>query len=331
MDGTNEVSTRTGSGFNWMLGLAAVLALGLFAGGVYLAAALQSWVLLGAGALAVIGVMLVGAITGSIGSLNRAMSARVQPLEHQLDQIHQAMQRIGEQQLISDRAKAVAFRDRDRDAFRRAIHEDVMKQDYEAAIALADEMGRSFGYQAEAERLKAEVAEKRDMAKKQQIDMAVEVVESHIAAEQWQAAFREAERLRGAYPGNERVVALIQQIEGRRQAIKRQLQDRLLECDRAGNIDDGIAVLRKLDFYLTPVEASKLEETARHLFKRKLTQLGDGFRNSAATRDWNEAIRIANIIIADFPNTQMAKEAREMIPTLEQRRVEENSTEPVSV
>ena len=134
------------------------------------------------------------------------------------------------------------------------------------------------------------------------------------------------------YPGNNRVESLIQQIEGRRQAVKRQLQDRLVECDRAGNIDEGIAVLRKLDLYLSPVEASALEETARHLFKSKLTQLGDSFRNSANTRDWGEAIRIANVIIADFPNTQMAKEAKDMIPTLEQRRAEESqSREPVGV
>ena len=229
---------------------------------------------------------------------------------------------IGEQQLISDRAKAVAFRDKDRDAFRRAITEDLLKSDYEAALALADRMEELFGTRAEAERLRAEIIEQRDAKVRLQVDGALAVVERHVEAEQWQAAVKQAERLRAMFPTQPRVQSLLADIEARRNGVKRHLLEQWHACVRAKQTDEAIVVLRKLDAYLTPVEASSIEGDARLIFKEKLNTLRDAFAASVQQHRWSDAIRVGESIIRDFPNTQMAREVRERMDDLRQRELD---------
>ncbi len=325
---TSTVSQETSApskngGVSWVYGMALLLSLVVFGLGTYLAATDRTWSMLAAGCVCIVGVLVTWPL--ALGAYQRAKLAAASSgvlLEASRAQLN-ALERISEQQLISDRAKSVAFREKDRDAFRRAIEEDVAKNDYEAALALTEQMDREFGYKFEADRLRAEVLLKRDAEVDRQIDAAMVLIDRHVASEQWQSAYREAEKLRARFPSSARAEELPSEIEARRQAVKKQLHARLVESDRVGHFDEGIAVLRKLDAYLTPVEATQLEDVARRLFKNKLTQLGDAFRNAAGSRKWNDAIRISNQIIAEFPNTQMAKEAKDMLPTLEQRQREE--------
>src|SRR6185295_7427002 len=84
------------------------------------------------------------------------------PLNERVEQLSVMLNLISEQQLLSDRAKSVAFREKDREALRRAIQEDIGRQDFEAAITLADEMERVFGYRGEAERLRQQISERKN-------------------------------------------------------------------------------------------------------------------------------------------------------------------------
>ena len=86
---------------------------------------------------------------------------------------------ISEQQLLSDRAKSIAFRVKDREALRRAISEEVAKQDWEAALVLADEIERGFGYRGEAARVWQEVDQRRREAVQRQINDALGTIDRH--------------------------------------------------------------------------------------------------------------------------------------------------------
>lgn len=298
-----------------------ILSLILFGVGIYFAAKKGHWELLPAGSLAVIVTLLAWPIAAACGArnLDRAVEARVAPVLERFDRVLTQLSLLAEQQLISDRAKQIAFRQKDRDAFRRAIEEDLAIQDYDAAAALVEEMEHEFGPRGEVERIKQDVLARRDEAVRRQLDSALGIVERHVEAEQWHAAFKEAERLRGVFPDQVRIETLPTEIEQRRQAVKRTLLTRWQDHVRGREIDDAIAVLRKLDNYLTPVEAGALEEDARMIFREKLTMLRTEFSAAAQAHNWREAKRIADVVMADYPNTQMAREVREMMPTLEER------------
>lgn len=298
-----------------------VLALAVFGVGVYLAAKYQNWTMLGAGSIAVVGTLLAWPLASACGvkSLDRHLDARIQPVLAKFDLIVTHLQLIGEQQLISDRAKQIAFREKDRDAFRRAVLEDLSKQDYDAALSLVEAMETEFGARGEVERIRREVTTRRDESVRRQLDGALAVVDRHIEAEQWQAAFKEGERLKTIFPDQVRVQMLAGEIEHRRQAVKRQLLARWQETVNHKQIDEAITVLRKLDNYLTPVEASGLEEDARMIFKEKLAKLRVEFTSAVQSHNWRDAKRLADTIISDFPNTQMAREVRDMMPTIDER------------
>lgn len=312
--------------YSWMFVVTLVLALGLFGAGVYVAATKADLILLAGGGVGVIAVLTAWAATlaTSSASIDATLERRLHPLTHKLDETLSLLQLVSEQQLISDRAKAIAFRDRDREAFRRAIEEDISKGDFEAALALVAELEKEFGVKGEVARLKAEVNNRRDTSLKQQLDTAIAGVDRYVESEQWPAAIAEAQRLSTVYPDQVRIQMLPAEIEDKRQTTKRNLLVRWQETVRAKQIDDAIHVLRKLDLYLTPVEAAALEEDARMVFKEKLAMLRVDLTNAVQAHRWREAKRLAEIVMNDFPNTQMAREVRDMLPTLEERLREAN-------
>jgi hypothetical protein len=307
--------------FGWVFAVVLVLSLGLFGLGVYLAATRQDWTMLAAGSVSVVASLLAWplAATSSAAAVDRSLELRIAPTLVKMDALLATLQLISEQQLISDRAKQVAFREKDRDAFRRAIQEDLTNQDFDAAVSLVDEMEQQFGPRGEVERLRSEVAGRRDDSIRRQLDTAIAVVDRYVEAEQWPAAFKEAERLMKVYPDQVRVQMLSEDIEQRRSAVKRTLLARWSEAVRNKHVDDAIFILRKLDLYLSPQEASGLEEDARMIFKEKIAKLRTDFTGAVQAHNWREAKKLADVIMSDFPNTQMAKEVRDMMPTLEER------------
>ena len=62
------------------------------------------------------------------------------------------------------------------------------------------------------------------------------------------------------------------------------------------------------------------------MFKQKMENLRTQFSRRGAGHNWQEAIRIGESIMIDFPNTQMAKEVREKMDALRQPPREPNST-----
>lgn len=314
---------RNSGPLNWFFALVFVLSLIIFAVGVYLAAKQVTFAVMAVGLGVVVGVLtlwLLGlSITTARQAETRHMDTIVEALTTRLQEMSVLLNMITENQLLSDRAKAIAYREKDRDALRRAIREEMSRKDWEAAIVLADDMSTAFGYRQEAERFKEEINNERQEVVRRQISEAVAVIDRYCRAEAWSDALREAERLQRIFPGNEVVQNLPHEIEARRQAHKRQLMDSWNDALTRHDIDGSIEILKKLDLYLSRAEGEAMEEAARGVFKERLNNLRVQFTLAVQDHKWPQAIQVGDAIMREFPNSRIAGEVREKMDTLRQR------------
>jgi hypothetical protein len=304
-----------------------VLAVIVFGVGMYLAVQRQGWAMLAAGAVSVIAVLIAWPLAYALAQSRSSDGQRRADLDavlsDRLQQISVLLNVISEQQLLSDRAKQVAFREKDRDALRRAIKEDLARKDWEAALALVADMETTFGYKQEAEQFREEIHNHRQDVVRRQVTDSLAQIDTFCRQEKWSDALRLSERLMRLYPENEQVQRLPQEIESRRQGTKRQLLDAWSEALARKDVDGSIEILKKLDLYLTRQEAESMQDAARSVFKEKLNQLGAQFRLAFEDHNDAEALRIGQIIIRDFPNSGIAREVREdYLPKVRQRNPE---------
>lgn len=307
-----------------MLVAALVLSIVLLSVGIYRVAIGRDWLLLSAGSLALVVTLVAwAAITASNATAqaenHEVVDGRLDMIADRLYQALGLLTRISEQQLISDRAKAVAFREKDRDAIRRAIQEDINRGDFDAALRLSDEFESAFGYRAEAARFREDVRVRRQELVRRQIQEVVEVIDRHTRSEQWNGALREAERLMGMFPDNDQVRGLPLEIDRRRQEHKKRLLESWQEAVARHDTDSSIEILRQLDAYLTPAEASGMEESVRQVFKERRDQLAKQFGDAVRDHRWQEAIRVGETIVAEFPESRMAQEVKDKMPVLRQQ------------
>lgn len=310
--------------FTWMYAVVLVLvAVPTFAIGIYLAASHAQYGLLAAGCASIVAVLVTWPLARS---LEQARDASIQctnqamaPLNERVQQMSVLLNQISEQQLLSDRAKSVAYREKDRDAVRRALHEEISKKDWEAAMLLANDIESQFGYKQEADRFRVEINQRWQEETRKEVGAAAEQIERFIRIEQWANAHREAERLAQLFPNDTQVKNLPNEIENRRQSHKKQLLESWNEAVRRNDVDGSIEILKNLDPYLTPAEAESLQEPARHVFKEKLNSLRTQFSLAVQDHKWPEAIRVGDTIMRDFPNTRIAQEVREKMDALRQR------------
>ncbi|MCS7033671.1 MAG: hypothetical protein NZ561_06705 [Phycisphaerae bacterium] len=318
-------SSRTSS-YSWVFAIVLVLSLVIVGVGVYLAAKGASWSMLAAGSVCVVGTLLAWALAETLRWTRAAAAEQLRealrPFDERMEQYSVMLNLISEQQLLSDRGKSIAYRNKDREALKYAIQEEISHGDYEAAWRLADEMENSFGNRKEAEMFRQLIEEKRSDNLRRQISEGVAQVDKLIRAERWSAAHREAQMLLRRFPDHEQVRKLPDEIEARRTQFKKQLIDSFNDAVARKDVDGAIELLKRLDLYVTAEEASALQENAQMIIRTKLERLRTQFAEAVHQANWAEAVRIGDQMIRDFPNTQMARQVRENIEELRQRAAE---------
>jgi hypothetical protein len=279
--------------------------------------------LLAAGCLGIIGLIASAPIALSLRAAREShlkhQEALMTALTDRLEQLSILLNLVSEQQLLSDRAKQVAFREKDREAVRRAVQEEMAAHDWDAAFVLANDIETSFGYKQEADGLRAEINARRSEIRRRELAELMAPIDRHIKAELWGAALQEAQDLMRQFPGEQQVQRLPEEIENRRQMRKTQLRESWQEAVNRHDVDGSIEILKKLDLYLTPAEAESMQEIARNVFKEKREGLRTRFALAVQEHKWAEAIRLGDEIIHDFPNTRIAQEVREKMDALRQR------------
>lgn len=280
-------------------------------------------VLLGAGivsaALSALGYGLFAQVRRFREDTVKTQEQELATLSDRLSGISVMLNVISEQQLLSDRAKAVAFREKDRETLRRAIREELGRNDWEAAKVLVEEMEATFGYRAEADRFRSEIDEHRQDDIRQRMRDAQQKIDRMCATEDWQGAAREANEFVRRHPDFEAARRMPVEVELRRSAYKQQLLDRFNDAVLRHDGDAGVAILKKLDLYLTPAEGERLAESARSIFNDRKQKLREQFADAIAHVNFAAAIKIGEQIQVEFPNSQMAFEIRDAMDSLRER------------
>lgn len=309
--------------YGWAFAVVLVISIALVGFGAYAAATGRGWSLLAAGGACTVGTLLAWALAATVAAEGARSDRRLQeslsPLHERFEQFSVMLNLISEQQLLSDRGKSIAYRNKDREALRFAIQEEMNRGDYEAAMKLAEEMDASFGSRAEADQFRKIIEDRRHDAVRRHMADALQEIDRAVRNEQWPAAMREAEAVAVRFPEEPQARNLPAEVENRRQLHKKQLLDSFQDAVNRHDVDTAMVLMRRLDAYLSPGEAESLQETARSIVKAKLELLREQFSRAVHENRWSEALRVGDAIVTDFPNTTMAKEVREVLETLKQR------------
>jgi len=253
----------------------------------------------------------------------RDMSARV-------EENGRALAVIADNVQLSEAARSISHRSKERTVLRLAINDEIVRGDWEAAYSLVEQLEARHGYKNEAIRLRAEVDQSRRLSQERKLHEAIDAVTAHMEAHDWDRARREMDALLVAQGNNPEVQGLPRLFARKRDEHKRRLLKAWDESVQRNEIDRGITVLKELDQYLTPNEAAALEESARGVFRARLHNLGVQFSIAVTERNWHEALRIAKQINDEFPNSRMAQEVRDRVHILN-KRAAEGSDEAISV
>ena len=237
-------------------------------------------------------------------------AGRLARVEALLENISSSSKRLIELGSVSDQSKGLIFREREMEAIREVIHEDLMRRDYKAAEALIDGIEKKFGYADEAARLRKELEAGREATVEENIDAAIDRVRVVIERRDWARATRETQRLLRMFPDNVKVKAMPQRIVSARTEHKRKLLQAYDDAVRKNDVELGVSLLKELDQYLAPQEAAALAESARGVFRAKLHNLGVQFAMLVTDQQWAKAVATGEEIVRDFPNSRMSHEVQ---------------------
>lgn len=220
---------------------------------------------------------------------------------------------------LSDAAKEVAFRDQDRMELREAVLGKLHQLDFEATYAMIDAMSRRTEYAQLAQELKAHADKYRDATEDNRIRQAAGHVENLMNERQWAAAAAQIDNMLKTFPDSDFVKNLPRRLKELKDERKRQLLAAWDQAVKREDVDESLEILKELDMYLTPNEGLALQESASHVYRTKLHNLGVQFSLAVAEKRWEVAVNTGNEIIRDFPNSRMAYEIRQRMHILQQR------------
>jgi hypothetical protein len=278
------------------------------------------YTLFGLGALAVIVSAALYPIAASMGRAGGS-TPEADP------RIAELLQSINDRMLISDTAKRIAYRQRDRDALRDAIRADIGKHDYEAALALVSEMGQTYGYRREAEDFREQILLARKAEVDQRVADGIASLDLTLQRHEWDAAQAEVDKLGRLYSDSPRVKGLDRRVSDAKEQHKHTLERQFLQAAERDDVDNAIELLKELDRYLTESEAEPFRETARGVIGKKRENLGVQFKLSVHDKEWMQAVRVGEQIIREFPNTKMADEVRTKMDLLRARAAGQRAAE----
>ncbi|MCL4220337.1 MAG: hypothetical protein KJZ65_03100 [Phycisphaerales bacterium] len=254
-----------------------------------------------------------------IGVRLAARGAGQGPPSSEVNALVGAVRHLADEQSLSDDARRVLNRRRERDLLRKAIEEDIAVEDWDAAMVLVKELAERFGYRSDAEEFRTRIETARYQMVERRVDEGIRALDNLIVQLRWTEANAEAARLSRLYPDSPRVEGLRHRVETARQRYKAELERRFLTASESGDVEEALELLKELDNYLTESEAEPYREVARGVIGRARENLGVQFKLAVQDRQWATAAIVGDRIIREFPNTRMAAEIREMIDGIRQR------------
>ncbi len=243
--------------------------------------------------------------------------AMLEKISEDLEKNRIALSQINQSTCLSETAKAIVFREADRQSLREVVLDRLHQQDFEGTDEIISEIASRSGYKELAEQLRAEAGRYRDASDQERITQVVAYIERLFDTSQWGKASTQIEKLLIAHPDSKKAQMMRQQLLDKKQERKKILLNAWDDAVKRGDTDRSLEILRELDSYLTPNEGLALQEAARDVFRNKLHSLGVQFALAVSEQQWNKAFNTDQQIIREFPNTKMAEEIREKQAALE--------------
>jgi hypothetical protein len=230
-----------------------------------------------------------------------------------------SVDRLREYQALSDDARRVLNRARERDLLLRAIEEDIAAEEWDAAVVLCEELAGRFGYREDAEQFRQRVETARSATRDRNVTAAIAALDGLIVQRRWDHAVNHASSIRRLYPDSPRINGLHQRVENARERYKTDLERRFLHAAQGESVDEAMDLLKELDAYLSETDAEPFRELARGVIGKARENLGASFKLAVRDKRWRDASKLGEQIIADFPNTRMAEEVRSLIDSIRER------------
>ncbi len=291
---------------------------------------------IGAGTILTLGTILVAMVlvvmavyvTMELRNISESMnqnSLKLEKIINTLEKSRAGLAQINHSTHLSEAAKAIAFRDANRQALREAVFEKLQNHDFEGALEVIDEIGASGDFGELAHQLRAQCESYRTATDQERITHVIDHIEKLIEDCQWPKASAQVEMLVRSHPNSEKALAMRQKLAEKKQERKRILLAAWDDAIKRQDTDRSIEILRELDAYLSPNEGLALQEAASDVFRTKLHNMGVQFSLAISSRQWDQALNVGQQIVRSFPNSRMSQEIRAKIGVLkhnaEQREV----------
>lgn len=230
-----------------------------------------------------------------------------------VDNLHDSVKQMAQQATLSDDARRVLNRQREREMLNATIEQDIASGNFDGALVLINELAEHFGYRADAEEFRSRIDQIRRASVEAEVTDAITGLDAIIAERRWDDAHAEAGRIRRLFPSSPRSERLDDRVREAHDGFKKELERDFLVATQAGDLEKSISLLRQLDAYLSPREAEPLRELARGVIGKARDNLGASFKLAVQDRRWSEAAALGEQIIQQFPNSRMAAEVRDVI------------------
>jgi len=311
MPGTNAPPPRRDGWLTLLYGLLLLGGLALLAVGVIRLARDQDILILAIGILAVI-------VPAALYPIASALAGQGDTIDD-ADPVITQLKEINNRLLISDSAKRIAYRQRDQEALRRAIREDIDQRDFSAALVLVDEMANTYGLVEESEKYREEIREARAQEVEKQLEAEAARLRDMVDKHDFEKAYHTAKKFQRIYPDNPLANELPKRVLQAREQYKQNLEREFLKAAERDDVNRAMILLKEMDKYLSPEEGEHFAETAKGVIGKARENLGVRFKLAVQDKEWLHAVKTGEQIIRDFPNTQMAQEVRDRLDLLRER------------
>jgi hypothetical protein len=252
----------------------------------------------------------------AIKSLASQTDTAVEMLNRQRNLLFQ----IAQAAKLSDTAREIAYRQDEQNQLRETILESLHKHDFDNTYAMIQNMQTQPRYKELAEELKTLADKYRDGTDQSRIRQIINHIEDLCSRYNWAAANAQVETLIKTFPDSTEAAKMPARIQELKAERKRMLLDQWDKAVKKDDVDSSIKILKEMDQYLTPKEGLALQESASYVYKTKLHNLGVQFSLAVTEKNWETALQTGKEIIRDFPNSRMAKEIRQKMDILKQKK-----------
>lgn len=235
------------------------------------------------------------------------------PTSEQIDELTKLVRSISDSANLSEEARRALNRANERDLLVQEIENKIARQDWSAAEVLTTELAERSGFPEEADRLRKRLEEARAEVRDAAVVEAISYLDGLILQRRWDVAFADAARIARLHPESPMAKDLVHRVEHGKDMVKAELQERFLAAAQHNHGTEAMSILKDLDTYITEQEAEPLREIARGVIARTRDTMGAEFKRFVQEKQWRQAAELGERIIAEFPNTRMAEEIRQVI------------------